>query len=342
MSRFLTINERLEIIRLSRNASASETARVFNQLHPERVQQLNKSTVIRILAKLNETGSVCDKVRTGRRSILHNHQEVQNIVDLFIEDPHTSIRSAAGQTGHSTRTVHKVLKSRKFHPYKQQRHQRLLEIDYPRRLDFCRAFSERSLADRSFCRKILWTDESMVFVNGTANKQNFRLANESVLKLSGHRLFFCFFCRVTACYIQFINLCFFFYTTNKLSILLTKNYIHFFRYWCDVNPHWMTDSNEVRGEKIMIWMGIIDQHIVGPYFIEGYVNAQSYISMLGDFVMPILDSLELNIDFNEIWYQHDGASAHTAYATQDWLHENFDNWIGRGGTINLPDSFSRP
>lgn len=180
MARILSVQDRLEIISIFNNASASEAARIFNQRHPERVQPVNKSTVLRISAKLQETGSVCDKNRTGRRSILQNHEQVENVVRIFNDDPHTSVRGAAGQTGHSTTTIRKVLKSRGFRPYKQQRHQRLLEIDYGNRLTFCRAFMERSLADHLFCRKILYTDESWILLNGKNNKQNFRYIHSSL------------------------------------------------------------------------------------------------------------------------------------------------------------------
>lgn len=41
--------------------------------------------------------------------------------------------------------------------------------------------------------------------------------------------------------------------------------------------------------------------------------------------------------YEEMWFQQDGAPAHTAGASQAWLHAHFANrYIGRGGVINWP------
>lgn len=40
------------------------------------------------------------------------------------------------------------------------------------------------------------------------------------------------------------------------------------RYWASENPHWYVESKAraLRGEQVMIWAGILDEHIIGPYF----------------------------------------------------------------------------
>lgn len=84
----------------------------------------------------------------------------------------------------------------------------------------------------------------------------------------------------------------------------------------------------------MTWVGVIDGDIIGPYFIEDNVTAESYLRLLGDFLIPELYAR--GYDPNNIWYQHDGAPAHTAYLIQDWLNDTFPNLIGKGGTIPWP------
>lgn len=96
----------------------------------------------------------------------------------------------------------------------------------------------------------------------------------------------------------------------------------------------MIDCKENYGEKIMTWVGVIDRNVIGPYFFERNVDADSYLEMLGDFVIPEL--CQLGYDPKTVWFQHDGAPAHRAYVTQDWLNDNFENWIGAGGTIEWP------
>lgn len=78
----------------------------------------------------------------------------------------------------------------------------------------------------------------------------------------------------------------------------------------------------------MVWVGIINENIVGPYFFERTVDAESYHDMLNEFVMPELERLGINS--NEIYYMHDGAPPHIAEEVRDFLSQNFLGWIGRG------------
>lgn len=84
----------------------------------------------------------------------------------------------------------------------------------------------------------------------------------------------------------------------------------------------------------MVWAGIIGDSIIGPYFFEGNVTGNSYLDLLGNFVLPELH--RLNIDPQNIWYQHDGAAPHYAVAVRGFLDGVFRSWIGRGGPVAWP------
>lgn len=84
----------------------------------------------------------------------------------------------------------------------------------------------------------------------------------------------------------------------------------------------------------MVWAGVIGDKMIGPYFFNENVNADSYLNMLGDFVLPEL--MLANINPQEIWLQQDGAAAHFALRVRHFCDENFAGWIGRGGPINWP------
>ncbi|MFR7076297.1 DUF4817 domain-containing protein [Streptococcus pneumoniae] len=63
------------------------------------------------------------------------------------------------------------------------------------------------------------------------------------------------------------------------------------------------------------------------------VNGERYRSMITNFFWPKLDDM----DTDDMWFQQDGATCHTAHATMDILHERFpDMVISRGGDINWP------
>jgi len=61
------------------------------------------------------------------------------------------------------------------------------------------------------------------------------------------------------------------------------------RYWCGENPNWMIDSRATQNlEKVNVWAGMINNTIVGPFFIEGKLTAQKYETMLRDDIIPAI------------------------------------------------------
>lgn len=110
----------------------------------------------------------------------------------------------------------------------------------------------------------------------------------------------------------------------------------FFRLWCDENPgfHIDTKSRALAGEQIMIWGGIIGNHIIGPFAFEGNVDGPSYLQMLEQNVVPAL--IQLGFAPDQVIFQHDGAPAHFTLVVRDYLDDTFEAWIGRGGDIAWP------
>ncbi|GFU94015.1 uncharacterized protein TNCV_2391041 [Trichonephila clavipes] len=79
--------------------------------------------------------------------------------------------------------------------------------------------------------------------------------------------------------------------------------------------------------------------IIGPYFFkndEGHnvtVNGDRYRAMFTNFFIPEWN----NHDVQELWFQQDGTTCHTARATIDLLKDTFgDRLILRFGPVNWP------
>ncbi|GFX81485.1 transposable element Tc3 transposase [Trichonephila clavipes] len=79
--------------------------------------------------------------------------------------------------------------------------------------------------------------------------------------------------------------------------------------------------------------------IIGPYFFkndEGHnvtVNGDQYRAMITNFFIPELN----NHDVQELWFQQDGATCHTARAIIDLLKDTFgDRLISRFGPVSWP------
>lgn len=96
----------------------------------------------------------------------------------------------------------------------------------------------------------------------------------------------------------------------------------------------MRGLKEVKSKSVMVWAGILNEQIFGPYFFDGTVNGDTYLEMLGDSLLPELHYR--GIDPKEIYFQQDGAPPHFRRDVRHWLDENFPMWIGRAGPFPWP------
>ena len=112
---------------------------------------------------------------------------------------------------------------------------------------------------------------------------------------------------------------------------------HNFRYWSDNNPQWMSDTRSTQyPEKLNVWAGIINNRIVGPFFIDGTLNAVKYEDMLRNKIISAIEAI-VGDDFHETWFQQDGAAPHYGRDVRAYLNAKFpEKWIGRRGAIEWP------
>lgn len=112
---------------------------------------------------------------------------------------------------------------------------------------------------------------------------------------------------------------------------------HNFRYWAPENPHECRTSHTQHPQKINVWAGILNDQIIGPFFIEGNLDGPTYLRLLQDSVVPRINEL---VEANEELYpvfQQDGAPPHFALAVRQYLDRTFpERWIGRRGFIEWP------
>ncbi|GFX88431.1 uncharacterized protein TNCV_2278991 [Trichonephila clavipes] len=110
------------------------------------------------------------------------------------------------------------------------------------------------------------------------------------------------------------------------------------RIWSEANPQ-VYVKTPLHPEKLTVWCALWAGGIIGPYFFkndEGHnvtVNGDRYRAMITNFFIPELN----NHDVQELWFQQDGATCHTARATIDLLKDTFgDRLISRFGPVNWP------
>ena len=92
-------------------------------------------------------------------------------------------------------------------------------------------------------------------------------------------------------------------------------------------------------QKVTVSCGFHAGGAIEPYFFVDEndrhvtVNGERYRAMMEDYLWPELDEL----DINDIWFQQDGATSHTARVTIDLLKGKFgERVISRNGLVEWP------
>lgn len=114
--------------------------------------------------------------------------------------------------------------------------------------------------------------------------------------------------------------------------------VHNEHWWAhrDHNPH-VTKRHAFQVRfGLNVWAGILGEHVLGPYFIDGYLNSATYLELLRHVVEEMLEDIPLALHRN-LYYQQDGAPPHYGRQVREYLTERFgDHWIGRGGPVAWP------
>lgn len=170
----LAIEDRIEIFNLYMVNTARQTAAIFNQRHPERVRPLSHTTVLYIKRKFDETGSMQNKYRSGRPSLVNNENAINQVREFVGANPRTHLRAISANVNLSRNTVFHILHNHNYHPYKAQKHQKILVGDERARLTFFIAYNEMMLREPLMNLNVLWSDESLFRLNGSFNRNNNR------------------------------------------------------------------------------------------------------------------------------------------------------------------------
>jgi hypothetical protein len=100
----------------------------------------NKSTISRLVNRFRDTGSVQDRNRSGRTSVL-SVDSLDDIRQTLLRSPRKSLRKLSLQSGLSYGSVHKATKILKLYPYRVHVMHELKEPGKEKRLQCCRWFT---------------------------------------------------------------------------------------------------------------------------------------------------------------------------------------------------------
>jgi len=106
-------------------------------------------------------------------------------------------------------------------------------------------------------------------------------------------------------------------------------------YWFVENPRineFRTNDHQHRCSFI-VWCGILNGNLIGPYFFDGNVNSNRYLHFLRHELPNLLEDIDLQTR-QRMWFQQDGAPAHRSRVIQRFLHCRFPcRWIRIRGYV---------
>ena len=106
---------------------------------------------------------------------------------------------------------------------------------------------------------------------------------------------------------------------------------HNCHYWSDENPHWYRSMDHRNRWSVMVWCGIVNGYLIGPYFFDGNVDRHTCLELLRDHLPGLLENVD-SAARQRMWLQQVGAPPHFALIVREFLNLNFNGrWIGRGG-----------
>jgi transposase len=174
------IQHKVEFVKLyyHKDSTLNDVANVFHQNNPE-VPKPHPSSIMRVIHKFEETGSVENRKKPGRPRTVTSDENSSEVLAKTIVSPIKSTYKLASEAGICQKSVQTILKRHNYHPYKIKLVQHLAEDDFDRRLEFCQWAVEKCDSDPHFSKKILFSDEAIFYLNGHVNRHNMRYWSDS-------------------------------------------------------------------------------------------------------------------------------------------------------------------
>lgn len=149
----------------SRNAKA-----LYQERFPER-RTPSHMTFAMVEEKMRQ-GSFPNSKHSHHDKPIQSEQNMVNVLAYVAVNPHVSIRTIAEEIGVSSSSVHRILKTHNYHPFKLHLTHELRPTDPDRRLTFIAIMQVMMQDTPNLLSKILWSDEARFHNNGVVNRHN--------------------------------------------------------------------------------------------------------------------------------------------------------------------------
>ena len=172
----MDIQTRIALIRCyySTNNCATAAIRKYNTENNLRKAPCTVRSLLNLVQKFEETGSVADRPKSGRPSLSDERtdalKETVREIGASNEWCVSSVRSISQSTGIPRTSVHSILKKKlSYKKYRISVRHQLQPADYEKRKEFATWFLENQLDNLD---NVLWTDEAYFHLDGTVYTKN--------------------------------------------------------------------------------------------------------------------------------------------------------------------------
>lgn len=111
---------------------------------------------------------------------------------------------------------------------------------------------------------------------------------------------------------------------------------HNMHIWEEENPHGNRPHNYQHRFSVNVWCGMIGNHLIGPFFIDGRLTGEKYVEFLQNDLNNLLEDVPLR-ERRSMWFMHDGAPPHTSRIARDFLNNRYPNRvIGSNAPVRWP------
>ena len=87
--------------------------------------------------------------------------------------------------------------------------------------------------------------------------------------------------------------------------------------WATQNPHVYIERDTQKKAGVMLWVALIKDNIIGPFFFDSLVTGDVYLNLLKRSVWPALRAL-MGDEIDLAYFQQDGASARYSKVARRW------------------------
>jgi len=159
----LTLQERIELVLIygeyrNENDSGRKAANHFNEAHPNRVVKVAHTTVLSLIQRFKQTGHVDELKGRGPKRTATDEANETDVLAMFAVNSQLSTRRASLESDTSDRSVRRILRRNRLHPYKFFLTQELIPEDLDLRLEFAENMLHRIATNNNFPSLIVFSD----------------------------------------------------------------------------------------------------------------------------------------------------------------------------------------